>query len=102
MAEPDADAATTGGEPQVRDGLTGRELEILAFERQWWKFPGAKDTAVRELFGISATSYYQLLNDIIDTQAALAADPMLVKRLRRARASRHRDRDDDMYGAHRR
>ncbi len=101
MAIPDA-GSSSASELPARDVLTDREVEILAFERQWWKFPGAKDTAIRELFGMSPTSYYQLLNELIDDQAALAADPMLVKRLRRARAVRHRDRTDDTYGAHRR
>ena len=35
--------------------MTERELEILAFERQWWKYAGAKETAVRDLFDMSAT-----------------------------------------------
>jgi len=74
------------------DGLTRREREILAFERQWWKYAGAKEQAVRELFDMSATRYYQVLNSLIDRRAALEADPMLIKRLRRLRASRHRAR----------
>ncbi|HYZ07045.1 MAG TPA: DUF3263 domain-containing protein [Pseudonocardiaceae bacterium] len=74
------------------DGLTRREREILAFERQWWKYAGAKEQAVRELFGMSATRYYQVLNTLIDSRAALDADPMLIKRLRRLRSSRQRAR----------
>ena len=74
------------------DGLTRREHDVLAFERQWWKYAGAKEQAVKELFDMSATRYYQVLNAIIDTPEALAADPMLVKRLRRMRASRQRAR----------
>lgn len=74
------------------DGLSDRDREVLAFERQWWKYAGAKEQAVRELFDMSATRYYQLLNALIDDPAALAADPMLVKRLRRMRSSRQRAR----------
>ncbi len=74
------------------DGLTPREREILAFERQWWRYAGAKEQAVRELFSMSATRYYQVLNNLIDSRAALDADPMLVKRLRRLRSSRQRAR----------
>jgi hypothetical protein len=85
-------------EPTIGE-LTDRDREILAFERQWWKYPGSKETAVRELFGLSPTRYYQVLNALIDHPAALAADPMLVKRLRRARAGRHRDRADTVFGA---
>ncbi|MCS3778788.1 DUF3263 domain-containing protein [Tsukamurella ocularis] len=74
------------------DGLTRREHDILAFERQWWKYAGAKEDAIKELFGLSATRYYQVLNTLVDTPEALAADPMLVKRLRRVRAGRQRAR----------
>ncbi|MGH4015948.1 MAG: DUF3263 domain-containing protein [Pseudonocardiaceae bacterium] len=73
-------------------GLSHREREILAFERQWWKYAGAKEQAIRELFDMSATRYYQVLNGLIDRREALAADPMLIKRLRRLRASRQRAR----------
>lgn len=73
-------------------GLSRREHEILAFERQWWKYAGAKEEAIRELFGMSPTRYYQVLNALVDRPEALAADPMLVKRLRRLRASRQKAR----------
>ncbi len=72
--------------------LSERDERILAFERQWWKFAGTKEDAVREHFDMSATEYYQVLNALIDSQAALAHDPMLVKRLRRMRSSRQRGR----------
>ncbi|MEU8900752.1 DUF3263 domain-containing protein [Nocardia sp. NPDC048505] len=73
-------------------GLSRRELDILAFERQWWKYAGAKEEAIRELFSLSPTRYYQVLNAVVDRPEALAADPMLVKRLRRLRASRQKAR----------
>ncbi|MGH3752516.1 MAG: DUF3263 domain-containing protein [Pseudonocardiaceae bacterium] len=73
-------------------GLTCREREILAFERQWWKYAGAKEQTIRELFGMSATRYYQALNSVIDRPEALAVDPMLIKRLRRLRSGRQRAR----------
>ncbi|SEE92894.1 DUF3263 domain-containing protein [Ruania alba] len=72
--------------------LSERDAEILAFERQWWKYAGAKETAIRDLFDMSATRYYQVLNALIDEPAALAAEPMLVKRLRRMRSTRQRER----------
>ena len=87
-----------GAGDHVADGLTRRDREILAFERQWWKYAGAKEQAIRELFDMSATRYYQVLNALIDTPAALAADPMLVKRLRRLRASRQRQRSARRLG----
>jgi hypothetical protein len=83
-----AEALAPEGEPG--NGLTDRERAILAFERQWWKYAGAKEQAVREIFGISPTRYYQLVNDLIEKQEALMADPLLVKRLRRLRTGRVR------------
>ena len=73
-------------------GLSERDEQVLAFERQWWKYAGAKESAIRELFDMSATRYYQVLNALIDDPAALAHDPMLIKRLRRMRSSRQRAR----------
>ncbi|NMR20306.1 DUF3263 domain-containing protein [Cellulomonas fimi] len=78
--------------------LSERDQQVLAFERQWWKYAGAKEQAVRELFDMSATRYYQVLNALIDSPAALAHDPMLVKRLRRMRASRQRARSARRLG----
>ncbi|KAE8764078.1 DUF3263 domain-containing protein [Georgenia thermotolerans] len=87
-----ADEAATPAESAVPAGLRETEAQILAFERQWWKYAGAKETAIRELFDMSATRYYQVLNQLLDSEAALAADPMLVKRLRRMRSARQRER----------
>ena len=69
-----------------------RERQILAFERKWWKHAGSKEQAIRDQFGVSATRYYQVLNALLDNPAALAAEPVLVKRLRRLRATRARAR----------
>jgi hypothetical protein len=80
------------------DELTARDQEILAFERQWWTYAGSKAQAIRELFGMSATRYYQVLNGLLDSPQALAHDPMLVKRLRRMRASRQRARSARRLG----
>ena len=93
---PSASPAPSGPVPGA--GLTKREAEILAFERQWWKYAGAKETAVRDLFDMSATRYYQVLNALIDRPEALVADPMLVKRLRRLRATRQRTRSARRLG----
>jgi hypothetical protein len=78
--------------------LSDRDREIIAFERQWWKYAGAKEQAIRELFDMSATRYYQVLNMLIDSPIALAADPMLIKRLRRLRATRQRARSARRLG----
>jgi hypothetical protein len=79
--------------------LDRRECEILAFEAQWWKYAGAKEQAIHELFGMTSTRYYQVLNALLDKPAALAADPMLVKRLRRLRSTRQLSRQAGRVGA---
>mgnify|MGYP005814390171 CR=1 FL=1 len=78
--------------PSPAPVLSERDREILVFERQWWKYAGAKEDTIRSKFSLSSTEYYQVLNAIIDMPAALEADPMLVKRLRRMRATRQRGR----------
>ncbi len=72
--------------------LDERSRAILDFERGWWRFAGAKEQAIREHFDLSSTRYNQLLNALIDDDAALDHDPMLVRRLRRLRATRQRQR----------
>ena len=96
-----------GGPPGGADGTAGtneavnlpaRDREVLVFERQWWRFPGAKEAAIQERFGLSPTRYYQVLNSVIDRPEALAADPLLVRRLRRMRSARHRRRSGRALG----
>lgn len=92
------DASATALSEEDPTGLSERDLAILEFERQWWRYAGAKEQAIRELFDCSATRYYQLLNALIDDPAALRADPMLVKRLRRMRSARQRARSARRLG----
>jgi hypothetical protein len=72
--------------------LTDRDRAILVFEKQWWRHAGSKEQAVRDTFSMSATRYYQMLNALLDNEAALAFEPEVVKRLRRLRAARQRAR----------
>ena len=81
-----------------RAQLSERDAAILDFERQWWKYAGAKEQAVREKFDMSATRYYQVLNALIDRPEALEHDPLLVRRLRRLRATRQRQRSARRLG----
>ncbi len=78
--------------------LSDRDREILAFERQWWKYAGSKEQAIKDLFDMSSTRYYQVLNALLDNPSALEADPMLIKRLRRMRSSRQRARTSRRLG----
>jgi uncharacterized protein DUF3263 len=92
----DVTGGAAGTSPAVN--LAARDRDVLAFERQWWRFPGAKETAIRERFGLSPTRYYQVLNGVIDRPEALAADPLLVRRLRRMRSARQRQRSGRTLG----
>ena len=91
-SNPSLEGSTPYGE------LSERDAEILAFERQWWKFAGAKEQAIRDKFQMSATRYYQVLNALIDKPEALVQDPLLVKRLRRLRSTRQRNRSAKRLG----
>jgi hypothetical protein len=78
--------------------LDERESRILTFEHQLWRHAGAKEEAIRAEFGLSAARYYQLLNALLDSPDALAAEPMLVKRLRRLRDARTSARSSRVLG----
>lgn len=53
---------------------------MLAFERQWWK---RDDARIAELFGCAMAQYRWELAELVTLPAALAYDPLLVRRLRR-------------------
>ncbi len=96
------DSANAVGGPSspvpAGEELSERDQAILDFERQWWKYAGAKEQAVKEKFAMSSTRYYQVLNALIDRPEALAHDPLLVRRLRRLRATRQRARSARRLG----
>lgn len=68
--------------------LTDRDHQMLQFEALWWKSAGAKDAEIRIRFDCSPTIYYQRLNYLIDTHAALIDYPQTVLRLMRLRSAR--------------
>jgi hypothetical protein len=94
----DAANALTPGQNAPSSELSERDSEILNFERQWWKYAGAKEQAVRDKFDMSSTRYYQVLNALIDRPEALAFDPLLTKRLRRLRSARQKQRSARRLG----
>ena len=99
FADPgDSGMVTSGESARAAEDLSERDQQILAFERLWWKYAGAKEQAVREKFAMSATRYYQVLNALIDRPEALAFDPLLTKRLRRLRSARQRQRSARRLG----
>ncbi|HYY44600.1 MAG TPA: DUF3263 domain-containing protein [Actinomycetota bacterium] len=78
--------------------LSERDIDILDFERSWWKHAGVKEQAIRERFDMSATRYYQILNELLEDPAAMEHDPILVKRLKRLRMHRQRQRVARLLG----
>ena len=87
-----ASIADADGGAAAESGLEDRQLQILEFEKRWWRHAGSKEQAIRDAFELSPTRYYQLLNALLDEPAALEHDPVLVQRLRRLRATRTRSR----------
>lgn len=72
--------------------LTAGDMELLEFERATWKYPGARDAAILERFGLSRTAYLQRLLALAQHPAAAAYDAQLVARLRRRIAHSHATR----------
>ncbi len=72
--------------------LTSRDRASLDFERAWWSFPGSKEQAIRERLELSPTRYYRLLSTLLESDEAMAYDPLVVRRLRRLRELRRRAR----------
>ncbi len=79
--------------------LSDIEIRILDFERNWWKHAGVKEQAIKERFDMSATRYYQLLNELLEKPEAAEYDAILVKRLQRIRTYRKRRRVARLLGA---
>jgi hypothetical protein len=79
-------------------GLSEFEVKMLEFERSWWRHAGVKESSIKELFNLTPPAYYQLLNNLIDREEALMAEPILVKRLRRLRESRTVARSSSKLG----
>lgn len=98
MARDDEDHSGSAGPEGVAPALTDVEAAVLELEREFWKYAGAKDTAIHDRFGWTPTRYYQVLNALIDTPAALAADPVTVNRLLRLRAKRQGQRSAQREG----
>ena len=77
-----------------QNDLTERERTLLEFEGNWWTLDDAKDELIRARFSCSLDEYYQELNRLLEVPAALAHDPLVVRRLLRLRDRRRRARLD--------
>jgi Protein of unknown function (DUF3263) len=72
--------------------LSPRDIAILNFEERWWTLVGKrrKREAIREELGLSPTSFYSALGDLVDAAAAANSHPLVIARLRRRRTERRR------------
>lgn len=77
-------------EPVVHGALSERDLAIIEFESVWFTLDENRHDAIRERFSCSVEDYNLELNRVIDHPAALLADPLVVRRLRRQRERRRR------------
>ncbi|MHC9291989.1 DUF3263 domain-containing protein [Mycobacterium sp. LTG2003] len=73
------------------DSLTEQDRTMLDLEREWWATQGGKESAIVERIAVNPVRYYQRLNRLVETEAALAYDPVTVNRLRRLRTRGHAD-----------
>ena len=67
----------------LRIMLTSKERRVLDFERFWWTLPGPKDRDISEVLGLDSGDYYRVLREMLNKPAALAYDPLTVRRLRK-------------------
>ena len=74
--------------------LTQRDRDILDFESSWWAESGPTEQLIRDRFELSATRYYQILNELLETSEAYDYRPLVVRRLRRLRDRRRRVRHE--------
>lgn len=77
-------------EHETNDSLSERELAIIEFEASWFTLDEDRHDAIRARFACSVEEYNLELNRVIDHPAALVADPLVVRRLRRHRERRRR------------
>ncbi len=90
VSPPPVDGSEGASAQVIPVGLSRREHEMLVFERQWWRRPGAKETAIRNQFGVTPTRYYQVLNALVDRPDALSLDTKHDRTLPRQPLARQR------------
>lgn len=73
------------------DPLTEQERAMLDLESAFWATQGGKESQIVDRIGVGPVRYYQRLNLLVETEAALAYDPVTVNRLRRLRTKGRAD-----------
>ncbi|UUG69895.1 helix-turn-helix DNA binding domain protein [Gordonia phage Morkie] len=70
--------------------MTDDDRRMLDLAGQRWNYAGNLEQRVRDEFEISLTRFWQRVNHLCDTRAALEYAPATVNRLRRLRTARRR------------
>jgi hypothetical protein len=68
--------------------LRERDRVVLDIERSWWLEGRSKSDVVRARLCMSLSRFNQLLGELVTNKDAEAYDPLVVRRLRRAKARR--------------
>lgn len=68
--------------------LSVKDHMTLALEAQRFRYPGAKETAIRATFSEPPAQFYARVLRLLDEPEAMRAHPQLVSRLRRLREQR--------------
>ena len=68
--------------------LRERDRVVLDIERGWWLDGRSKTEIVRARLRMSLSRYNQLLGELLANADAEAYDPLVVRRIRRARERR--------------
>jgi hypothetical protein len=80
-------ASLTGGRVG-RMALGERDLVVLDIERSWWLEGRSKAEIVKARLRMSLSRYNQLLGELVTNKEAEAYDPLVVRRIRRAKDRR--------------
>jgi hypothetical protein len=92
-------APATPQQETTRVELADRDRAILDLERTWWLDGEVKGDAIRRRVRLSPSRYYRLLQDLLENPAAMAYDPLVVRRLRRERSARRRARIEGTWAS---
>jgi Protein of unknown function (DUF3263) len=68
--------------------LAERDRVVLDIERGWWLEGRSKSEVVRARLRMSLSRYNQLLGELVTNKEAEEYDPLVVRRLQRARDRR--------------
>lgn len=70
--------------------LDDTDRAMLRLAGEHWRDGSARDRVIRDRFGCSPVRFWQRIAALIDTEAALAVEPVIVHRLQRVHAARGR------------